>query len=147
MKELQGICNLVNPQGVLMMLRGTPPMRPQFTVEELRRVNDEVLQSMRAEIKPIDIAVPVASAPRKYVDSGELVRKTSANGDRILVFTASHLLAALPLVRYLDSEECTAEDRSTLRRLVGNEEMFDLSNHLNNLCSERAREQGRSGKR
>lgn len=147
MKELQEICNLANPQGVLTMLRGTPPMRPQYTAEELREINDEVLQSMRSEIKPIDIAVPPKSSPRSYVHTGEPVMRTSVNGDRILVFTASQLLAALPLVRYLDSEECTAEDRSTLRRLVGNEEMFDLSNHLNNLCSERAREQGRSGKR
>jgi hypothetical protein len=64
------------------------------------------------------------------------------SGDHTLL-AAVLLGAASPLVRYLDSDDCTPQERSRLRELMGQDGMFDLSTHFNRLCSERARNQGR----
>ena len=68
------------------------------------------------------------------------------SSDSLLV-TATLLGAVLPLVRHFNSDACNPQQRSSLRKLVGSDEMFDLSNIVNNLCSERARDHGRSGQR
>ena len=52
---------------------------------------------------------------------------------------ASLLGASAPLAKVLLSEATTAEERSKFRELVGTEVLFELSNTLNALCSERAR--------
>jgi hypothetical protein len=54
------------------------------------------------------------------------------------------LTKALPLADYLNSDECDPHHRSALRAKVigkggGDEGVFELSNLLNRLCSERAR--------
>jgi hypothetical protein len=150
MKDLQSICNLASSQGVLSMLRGTPPLRPQYTLDELGELYGEMLQPLKQGLTQLDTPGPErlslggsvqATAPVS-VDDGSFAETASVN----MLFEASRLCSVLPLVRYFDSDDCSAEQRSRLRRLVGNEEMFDLSNHFNNLCSERARELGRSGK-
>jgi hypothetical protein len=49
------------------------------------------------------------------------------------------LSAAMPMVRVLNSDACSPEDRSYLREIMGEDGIFELSNILNALCSERAR--------
>lgn len=139
-KELQQICNLANTQGVLSVLRGTPPMRAQFNVVELRELHDEALQARRAELTPVNLS------PSDRDRDNTVHEEVRFDGDDLIVFTASKLSSVLPLLRHLESEQATAEERSTLRMLVGNDDMFDLSNILNRLCSERARTHGRTGK-
>ena len=140
-KELQSICHLANPQGVLSALRGTPPMHPQFTVDELQEMyGDEVQIRLRTIIRYDNVESP---APAKPAVSEVAEQRTV--GAAMVTLTAAHLGAVLPLVRVLNSDESSAKDRSRLRSLVGNDEMFELSNILNNLCSERARNHGRSG--
>lgn len=54
---------------------------------------------------------------------------------------------AIPLARYLESDECQPEHRSRLRDLSKDGYgVFELSNYLNNLCSERARADARGEK-
>jgi hypothetical protein len=48
-----------------------------------------------------------------------------------------------PLVRWLNSDECTAAQRSRFRELIGGEALFELSNTIGALCGERARKQAR----
>lgn len=51
---------------------------------------------------------------------------------------------AIPLARFLESDECQPEDRARLRDLSKDGYgVFELSNYLNNLCSERARDMAR----
>lgn len=140
MKELQEICELANSQSALLMLRGKPPMRPQLTVEELYELHDETLQVRRADL--FDSSGPDSGQETSDDTSAMSV---SIQGGDVVVFTASMLGTVLPLVRHLDSDQATPADRSRLRALVGNDDMFDLSNILNHLCSERARDHGRKG--
>lgn len=142
MKELQEICNLAKPQSVLLMLRGKPLMRPQFNLEELIELHSDELQARRAELVSVNIQ---EIRPRHAKPSGATPPPAGSKGEHMIVYAASMLKGVLPLVRQLDSEQSSAADRSRLRELVGNDDMFDLSNILNHLCSERARNHGRTG--
>ncbi len=51
----------------------------------------------------------------------------------------------LHLVRHVNSDEFTEEQRQQLRDAAGSGTVFDLSNELNDLCSERSREIGKRG--
>lgn len=68
-------------------------------------------------------------------------RDNGKTGGRAEIGSLARLIAsALPLAEYLASGECTQEDRIELRRLVGGDGVFRLSNALNKLCGEKARE-------
>lgn len=143
MKELQEICHVVKLQSVLRMLRGMPSMRPQYSQEELQELYEATLQSRQAEIVPMN--QPETGPERTAPPDESPVSTVSPKDDKLIVYAASMLKGVLPLVRQLDSEHSTPADRSRLRELVGNDDMFDLSNILNHLCSERARNHGRTG--
>jgi hypothetical protein len=140
-KELMTVCHLANPQGVLSVLRGTPPMHPQFTAHELQELYGDEVQTRLHEITRVDTKKTSAppQAPSRAPSALHAVSPAT------VTVLAAHLEAVLPLVRLLNSDACSAEDRSRLRSLIGNDEMFELSNVLNNLCSERARNHGRTG--
>ncbi|HEU4914453.1 MAG TPA: hypothetical protein VFT16_03570 [Candidatus Saccharimonadales bacterium] len=62
---------------------------------------------------------------------------------QFLLESARTLGSILPLLRHLASDACTPEDRASLRNLLGEDGMFELSNLVNQLCGERARNTGR----
>lgn len=150
MDELHDTISVSKHQAVLRMLRGSDPLRWCLTYEELIELYEDQLQAALARLPKLDATADPKPATQERVPSlsaaGRIVEGMSVEGENLLV-AAAVFNAALPLARHLDSDDCSAEQRSSLRRLIGEENMFDLSNHLNNLCSERAREQGRSGKR
>ncbi len=143
-------------------LRGHPVLRPGFTLEELRKMYDELLNKAKAElrdklaeivkrdVKPVLAvdrapyvrkvakATPVATVQPAPAPSVPLMPTLSVtDGVSAGLALASLLGAALPLARHLD--DATPEERSAFRAFVGAEVLFDLSNLLNRLCGERAR--------
>ncbi len=145
-EELQHIWGLHHSQGVLAALRGTPPMHPQYTLEELRVMYDVTLQDAKSSF--------LQGRESPASQQGDLTARSSVDTSVITVlqgmddvlFTATLLGALLPLLRHLNSDECTPQERSLLRTLVGNDEMFDISNLTSDLCSERARQHGRKNR-
>jgi hypothetical protein len=59
--------------------------------------------------------------------------------EAIICATAQQILALLPLVDSVLSDDFSAADRMRLRELAGGKGVFDLSNRLNRLCGEKAR--------
>lgn len=150
MDELHDTIGVGNHQAVLRMLRGSEPMRWHLSYDELSELYGDQLRDALTRVPKLDVATRPKPVKQERVPSlsvaGRIVESASSENENLLI-AAAVFNAALPLARYLDSDGCSPEQRSNLRRLIGEENMFDLSNHLNNLCSERARDQGRSGKR
>lgn len=143
LKDVQEVCHVANPQSALLMLRGKPSMRPQFNLDELHELYENKLQSQRAMLLPVGSQERGSQVAEPVSDSLPMVGSKS---EHLIIYAASMLKGVLPLVRQLDSEQSSALDRSKLREFVGHDDMFDLSNILNNLCSERARNHGRTGR-
>lgn len=147
LKELQGVIGVQNHQAVLRMLRGSTPARWMNTPDELTERYWSQLEKARQRIPKVAAAasgtqaserpvVPVASVTPVKSLAGDALADLS--GDPTLL-TAVLLSAASPLVRHLESDACTPQERSRLRDLMGDSGMFNLSTSLNRLCSERAR--------
>lgn|GEM_PF-2405277 len=81
---------------------------------------------------PDEIPVPTEPAPT----SASVTNVLSADPKLLL---ASLLGASAPLAKVLLSNATTAEERSEFRDLISTEVLFELSNTLGALCSERAR--------
>lgn len=142
--EVRQIFGHRDPQRTLAALRGTPPMHPHFTYDQLKEMYDDQLQESKRQLPPLkqSVATPRRSAASQRSTVPEVVSEATRSGDPPLLL-ASLLGAALPIVRHLNSEDASPEDRSRLRTLMGETGMFELSNHFEALCSERARNQGR----
>lgn len=78
---------------------------------------------------------PVIEFQAKAVRS----QPTPSNSERMVVSLAHSVLAMIPLAEAMLSDGVSAEDRKRLRDLAGGDGVFRLSNLLNRLCSERAR--------
>lgn len=143
--ELKDFCGVTDANAVLRMLRGTMPQRPQFTPEELSELYERELRKRKADAPRVDVLVSTETPEAELISQPSAQAADTIGNVGLVVSTASALSSVLPLVRYFDSDDCMSVERSRLRALVGNDGMFELSNHLNNLCSERARSQGRSG--
>lgn len=151
--EAMQICGVKNPQTALQALRGQPPMHPAYSTEELHALYDDglkdaqaLLQNRLKQLQTITRDPPVApKVPMHEQTQTEDAPVVSlpTRGNANIMTAATLLSAALPLVRQLNSERCSPEDRSHLRDLMGDGGIFELSNHLNALCSERARNQMR----
>lgn len=148
--ELQEVIGVQNPQAVLRMLRGSEPMRWHYPADALTELYGDQLNEALARLpqlgvkSAVTLVKSVASTKRvpSLAAAGKMAESMGAGNEKLLI-TAAILSAALPLVRYLNSDDCTPEDRSKLRSLMGEAGMFELSNHFNSLCSERARNTGR----
>jgi hypothetical protein len=152
-EEATELCGVHKPQAALRAMRGQPPMHPAFTVEDMKGLYDQRLNEAKESFsrqlkkgsappaKRAIAAVPSAAPPREPtppVSSG--TEGVVPLGSKNPVMTAATLLsAALPLVRYINSDRCSAADRDFLRTLMGDDGIFELSNHFNSLCGERAR--------
>lgn len=133
--------------------------RPAFGLDELMALYDEQMQKekqkLREQLSDIpglqetdtmvrgpsaSAAVPeplVSKTSTAHVPPNEL--QFARNKDAGIMTLATLLSSALPLARDINSDNCTAADRSRLRDLLGEGGVFELSNILNALCSERAR--------
>jgi len=147
---------------VYKALRGQPLMRRPIEPAELYAMYEDQLTAAIAAINPSTATTPTtntnileaASAPTPVAqqpprETSEVISEpeiaptitsvTSLLSADPKLLLASLLGASAPLAKVLLSEATTAEERSKFRELVGTEVLFELSNTLNALCSERAR--------
>jgi hypothetical protein len=101
--------------------------------KEQRRLFAEQGFSVTAVTPPADMpsAVPIPIGP------------DHAGKFEFLLESARTLGSVLPLLRYLNSDDCTPQDRARLRMLLGEDGMFEFSTLAAQLCGERARNLGR----
>jgi hypothetical protein len=124
-------------QGVVRVLRGMIPMHPALTSSDLLELYGETVQAAK-DAFTMSPANPAQHTPVVTPNPAEVVVDEIAKGGDKVLIAAMLFNAALPLARYLD-DDASQQDRSTLRTLMGEEVMFNLSNHFYNLCGERAR--------
>ncbi|MFZ2494468.1 MAG: hypothetical protein WAW60_01675 [Candidatus Saccharimonadales bacterium] len=141
---------LSKSQSVYYALRGGKLMSPSVSLDDLKEMYESTLQTTKlrfVRLRGEDGAAPDVSERPVVTAKPNRVTVTSPQisleSDPVLML-ASLLGAALPMIRHLNSDGATPEARSRLRRLMGDGGVFELSNHFNALCSERARNQGRS---
>lgn len=136
--EIAEIIGARDNQAALRTLRGITPMHPAYTTEDLSHLYGEKLTSGKKKIKPLDLTKNQVEVPVQTTSpTSSFVELLAENSNNVLI-AAMLFNAALPMARYLD-DDATAEDRTKLRSLMGEEGMFVLSNHFYNLCGERAR--------
>lgn len=146
MDEARQYCGVLSDQTAFHILRGQTPMHPAVTLSELQELHDDELQASVASLAGKLQSAIVAEADESVeqltdtppADAISRVARTSV----LVTVLADQLKAVLPLTE-IAIKDWSAEERSTLRELVGDESMFVLSNNLNALCSERARNQQR----
>jgi hypothetical protein len=143
LEDAQVACGVAKPQAVLNVIRGDQrPLHPMDISELKREYGDRLhtatlklyasLNSAQGDPTPaIQARAPVPDVPpaQPLSGAGELGR---------LVQIGAHFGEALAYMRYLVSDECTAEDRAFVRQLLGEHGMFELSQLANRLCGERA---------
>lgn len=134
--ELAGL-SAKSEHKVYPALRGAPLMHPAFpSGDALEHMYAEQLVSRREEI-----ATSLAEPKKVEQSVSQEVEQTVAvefHGEPSIVLAAI-LSAAVPYVRYMNSDDVSAEDRSKFRSLIGPESLFELTNTLGALSSERAR--------
>jgi hypothetical protein len=161
----------VSGGNIYQTLRGMPLMNPQVTVDELETdfgqklaqakqliketlikevLPQEVPPVEPSEVTPAPSVEPLDAATSETAPLDETPQAPVAPTVEHLPYSsdaklslASLLGAAAPLAKHLNSKAVTAEERSAFRELISTEVLFDLSNTLNALCSERAREMAR----
>lgn len=146
--DLLDILNLKNSQSVLHILRGQIPAAPKYDLEDLKVLFDEQLRAKKhATIKDAIPYIHERGSPPTPSTSTEVVAQQAAPQAALLIpiaditATVAALVGALvPLLKVLVSDSTTADDRSKLREIAG-DEIFTGSNLLGALCSERARQQ------
>jgi hypothetical protein len=149
--DLEVYFGVRSSQTVLQILRGQPPQKSEVTLESLQRDHDKALQTNLAKLprftsKQQMVKAEVVTAPPQPPPEPIPPRRTSkpsSGGRDYALEAASALSSVLPLVRWLNSDECTAAQRSRFRELIGGEALFELSNTIGALCGERARKQAR----
>jgi hypothetical protein len=148
-EDAQEICDVRNGNAVLDAVRGNrTPSGPKFTLSELTDMYGELLQSAEAALRArLGTAMKVTITEPTEVVRPDHQPEPELRGDagriQFLLASARTLSEIMPLLRYLLSDECTAEERARLREFMGPEEMFAMSTLLNGLCGERARSQVR----
>jgi hypothetical protein len=142
MDEVIAIVGVRNSQTALHILRGTTPRHPTKSLQELEAEYDGVLKSKLAEQAMGNLRTKSYSQPAPIRNKQPENFCNINSGDTALI--ASTLLsAALPTARLLNSDEYTPEERSRFRGLIGPETIFELSNIVNMLTGERARNEAR----
>lgn len=146
MEEVCEALNVKNTQTVLQVLRGTEPMRPQYNLHELRTLYDEKLEMARSKYPKFEqmpktdtqvIKQPHRSETRNTTESIEGMVVQSGKDPSLAL--AAMCGAALPLARYMLSEDVSSAQRSYFRDLLGQQTLFEFLNNLTALQSERAR--------
>lgn len=108
-------------------------------VEQRRRELQEVI-GVSPLLLEREASIPIAFVPtkKKPTQAVSLGRNTELE-------TLGHLvLAALPLAEKIASNDFSEEDRKKLRQITGGDAVYRLSNAMNQLCGEKARNQIRA---
>lgn len=118
--------------------------------EVIQKTHDERLASLRKRLTPAAPKVTADALKASGVQSprhidlpvAAPVASVSRGAHAVLIESAANQVRALlPLTELLLSDEFTAAERAHFRDLAGSDGPFKLSNRLNGLCGERAREQ------
>ena len=149
LEEVLQYCGVTADQTALQIMRGQPPMHPAMSLDDLKELYNVQLETAKAAARvplpPADTPVSVAASspepPATPPSEAEVLPALLAgSGNQSKITTLATLLsAALPLVRLVNSDKCKPADRALLRELMGTNGVFELSNHLNDLCGERSR--------
>ena len=134
---------------VLMCRYGTSSQREEQIRELVQLHREEAtqkLQEWQATLKMLGLDQPPAEAtPQPALVIPKKPTVACLNDDQVIKTLAYLILAAKPLAEYVLSDHFSAEERDALReKTVTNgrsNAVFELSNLLNRLCSERARKQ------
>lgn len=108
------------------------------------------LESFRVSTEVDQIPVvkdpTVSSEPNVRTRPKAKVKKAEMAQFELLAQTFAGLVATMqPLARYLESDQFSATERDIVRETAGQKNLFELSNVLSRLCSERARAIGGGG--
>lgn len=162
LEELILVWHYPNKHGVFRILSGDVKPTPDriAAIEKLMETHAQDLQvakqlwservgfipkSTTSTKPPTDVPVPPLDTPDLVLGTSHLKSVPSfrlADEHRTMVTAVADLVRAmLPLVELVLSDKFTKEDRKELRELSGRDGVFRLSNALNKLCSEKAREQ------
>jgi len=152
MDEVLQYAGVRNEQTGFQIMRGQPPMHPAMSYEDIQELHDEQLEQVLTAFGQRLRKSDEPSAVRQVAEAASQEPEVSAVHESTVpiaptsgtVYTLATLLgAALPLARHLNSDRCKSSDRALLRELMGEDGVFELSNILSALCSERARSQTR----
>lgn len=156
-EEARQLLGIRNNQSAYKQMRGElRPAAPSLKFEELSELYDSQLQEAKMKLKQQLVVAndsqepsTMARGPSSTTPSAEhhgsenLFPGSSlqfgSSKDSGIITLATMLSSAMPLARYLNSDSCTPEHRSRFRDLMGDGNVFEISNILNSLCSERAR--------
>lgn len=153
--EARDILGGIHDQAVFQTIRGERDpfgedveKKPTKSLEQLQEEYGERLAAIEGEARrrfadqgyPTTGTLPPAETPSPVPIP---VGTEGSNKFEFLLESARTLGSILPLLRYLTSNECTPEDRSRLRALIGEEGMFEIASMAAQLCGERARNLGR----
>ncbi len=146
-KQLSGV---KNNQDVLQILRGREPMQPAVGVEGLEEMYGESLQYAKSGLQDKLRAFSPSALPPLPEATPEVLAEAPAFD--VLVPVLAAMVKGVSPLALLALESWTPAQRSRLRELAG-EELFELANSLFNLSqvlnalnSERARAQHREGR-
>lgn len=156
LEEAGEVLKVKNPQTILEIMRGTPPAKPQFTLQDLQELHGAELrrkladlpvlkknrqQSAVAEEPHVQVTTPIEparpAAAQKQIPEQQTVPDLTTNPSLALAILVG---AALPLARHLN-EDGTLDERNRYRQFVGLDNLHPLLNELTALTSERARSQ------
>lgn len=113
----------------------------QSTRQDFERSLDSVTQDIMSSLGAKSFEGPeVAEEKKEEVETAILFEK-----EKVLETLAYMTLAMLPLAERVSSEDFSAEERKALRQMTS-DGIFKLSNELNKLCGEKARQMVLSGK-
>jgi hypothetical protein len=130
------------PSHVYHILRGAEVLKPRYTYVEVETMYGEELQQMRQIIRE-NLEFEAVELPQpeqvEHVQQEVSLPVTVPLNDNPKFMLASLIGAMLPLARALQSDRFTPADRSEFRELVSNETLFEVTNLLVSLSSERAR--------
>lgn len=149
-------CEILNlnpqkPSYMYQILRGSEVSKPRYTYDELVSLYVDDLMAMKEIVREQLLHNSLAGQPLVGEESAAEVLATpvvimprEAPAVMPLQGDASVLLASLvsaiePVADALLSEDATIEERTRFRELVTNQRLFDVTNKLNALSSERAR--------
>lgn len=149
-------CEILNltpdrPSHMYHILRGREVLKPKYTYEEIIAELGEELELHRTVTREeIDrkstpgemISTPVQTIVER-MESAEVAAREPSNdatyGGDVKIFLASMVSAIRPVANALLSDDFTPEDRSKFREMLTDETLFEVTNALNALSSERAR--------
>ncbi|MFZ2049122.1 MAG: hypothetical protein WAV25_02415 [Minisyncoccia bacterium] len=151
MSDATAILNYKDDHGVFRVLHGQSTEIADsrlICMSEYASVHQKELDKRKKEWRQawgINMEETALAAVESPVTKSAPTSHKKTGDDDIIIF-GGLVRALLPVASRLSSDDCTPEDRNNARSNAGGQAVFQLSNALNRLCSETARNQykGRS---